>query len=101
MLRAILYLSTLSPPCIFFFSISLARLNWFYDVIPNLVRSTQNLLLFLLLVTPPLPRDGGMAEDHGAPETGQLPRVWTRGRKETQSRQTVSGAKSPQLHSAE
>ena len=31
-----------------------------------------------------------MAEDHGAPEAGQLPRVWTRGRKETESRQRVS-----------
>ena len=26
-----------------------------------------------------------MAEDHGAPEAGQLPRAWTRGRKETES----------------
>ena len=51
--------------------------------------------LLLLLVTRPLPRDGGMAEDHGAPEAGQLPRVWTRGRTETESRQRVSGAKSP------
>ena len=33
------------------------------------------LLLLLLLVTQPLPRDGGMAEDHGAPEAGQLSRV--------------------------
>ena len=41
----------------------------------------------LLLVTRLLPRDGGMAEDHGAPEAGQLPKVWTRGRKETESRQ--------------
>ena len=49
----------------------------------------------LLLVTRPLPRDGGMAEDHGAPEAGQLPRVWTKGRKETESRQRVSSAKSP------
>ena len=24
-----------------------------------------------------------MAEDHGAPEAGQLPRVWTRGPRET------------------
>ena len=30
-----------------------------------------------------------MAEDHGAPEAGQLPRVWTRGRTETESRQRV------------
>ena len=32
-------------------------------------------MLLLLLITRPLPRDGGMAEDHGAPEAGQLPRV--------------------------
>ena len=37
----------------------------------------------------------GMAEDHGAPEAGQLPRVWTRGRKEIDSHQRESGAKSP------
>ena len=49
----------------------------------------------LLLFTRPLPRNGGMAEDHGAPEAGQLPRVWTRGHKETKSRQRVSGTKSP------
>ena len=42
-----------------------------------------------------LPRDGGMAEDHGAPEAGQLPRVWTRGHREIESRQRVSGVKSP------
>ena len=30
-----------------------------------------------------------MAEDHGAPEAGQLLRVWTRGRTETESRQRV------------
>ena len=30
-----------------------------------------------------------MAEDHGAPEAGQLPRVWTRGRREIESRQRV------------
>ena len=51
--------------------------------------------LLLLLVTRPLPRDGGMAEHHGAPESEKLPRVWTRGRKETVTRQRVSGAKSP------
>ena len=48
-----------------------------------------------VVVTPPLPTDGGMAEDHGAPEAGQLSGVWTRGRKETQNRQRVSGAKRP------
>ena len=30
-----------------------------------------------------------MVEDHGAPEAGQLPRVWTRGHRETESRQRV------------
>ena len=58
-------------------------------------------LLLLLLFTRPLPRDGGMVDDHGAPEAGQLPRVWTRGRKETVCRQRVSGTKSPQLDSAD
>ena len=41
MLRALLYLSTLSPLSIFFFSCSLARLNWLYHVIIYLVRLTQ------------------------------------------------------------
>ena len=40
MLRALLYLSTSSPKH-FFFSISLARLNWVYDVLICLVRLTQ------------------------------------------------------------
>ena len=30
-----------------------------------------------------------MAEDHGAPEAGQLPRVWTRDCRETESRQNA------------
>ena len=61
-------------------------------------RPRQNrllLLLLLLLFTRPLPRDGGMAGDHEAPEAGKLARVWTRGRNETESRQRVSDAKSP------
>ena len=57
--------------------------------------STCEKISLLLLFTRPLPRDGCMAEDHGAPEAGQLPRVWARGSKETESRQRVSGAKSP------
>ena len=40
----------------------------------------------LLLFTRPLPRDGGMVEDHGAPEAGQLSKIWTRGRRETERR---------------
>ena len=51
--------------------------------------------VLLLLFTRPLPRDGGMAENHAAPEAGKLPRVWIRGRIETESGQRVSGAKSP------
>ena len=59
-------------------------------------RITRSIWNFtMLLFTRPLPRDGGMAEDHGAPEAEQLPRVWTRGRKEIESRQGASGAKSP------
>ena len=34
-------------------------------------------------------------EDHGALEVGQLSRAWTRGRRETENCQRVSGAKSP------
>ena len=65
-------------------------------VMQNSVDQLYNIFgLLLLLFTRPLPRDGGMAEDHGAPEAGPLPRVWTRGHKETKSRQRVSGAKSP------
>ena len=57
--------------------------------------------LLLLLITQPLPRDGDMAEDHGAPEAGHFSRVWTRGHRGTESRQRVSGAKSLWLDSAE
>ena len=42
-----------------------------------------------------------MAEDRRALEAGQLPRVWTRGRREKESCHRVSGAKSPWLDSAE
>ena len=31
-----------------------------------------------------------MAEDHGSPEAGKLPRVWTRGRRETENHQRAS-----------
>ena len=48
----------------------------------------------LFLVTQPPPMYGGMAEDYGAPEAGQLPKAWTRGRKGIKSRQRASGAKS-------
>ena len=35
-----------------------------------------------------------MAEDHRAPEAGQLPKAWNRNRIETESRQRASAAKS-------
>ena len=50
------------------------------------------LILFLCdgVDTRSLPMDGGLAEDHGALETAKL----SRGRRETESRQKASGAKS-------
>ena len=39
--------------------------------------------LGLVVVTRLLPRDGGMAEDHGAPEAGQFSRAYTRDRRKT------------------
>ena len=36
-------------------------------------------VVVLVVVTRPVPRGGGMVEDHGAPEAGQVPRTWTRG----------------------
>ena len=54
----------------------------------------EALVVVVVVVTRPLPRDRGMAEDHGAPEAGQLPRAWTSDRRETESRQRVSGANS-------
>ena len=35
-------------------------------------------VVVVAVVTRSLPRDGAMAEDHGAPETGRLPKTWTR-----------------------
>ena len=58
----------------------------------GLITRTRKILM-LLLFTRPLPRDGSVAEDHVAPEAGQLSRVWTRNRKEIESCQRVSGAK--------
>ena len=56
---------------------------------------------FPVVVTRSLSWDGGMVEDHGAPEAGQLSRAWTRGCRETESRQRASATKSPLLDSAE
>ena len=41
------------------------------------------------------PRDGGKAEDHGCLEAGLLSIAWTKGRKDTESRQRARGAESP------
>ena len=53
------------------------------------------LLIRLVVATRPFSRDGDMAENHEAPETGQLFRAWTRGRRKSERCQRASGAKSP------
>ena len=58
----------------------------------------------LVVAARPLPRNGVVANDHGAPEAGQLPKAGdykAKDRKEIQSRQRASGAKSPYQDSAE
>ena len=46
-------------------------------------------VFFVVVVDYPTPsEEWGHGEDHGAPEAGKLPRVWTRGRTETESRQS-------------
>ena len=52
------------------------------EILINLL-ATQNFRDIVVVVVTRLL--GGMAEDHGAPEAGQLPRVWTRGCRETES----------------
>ena len=51
----------------------------------NYTRQRGHLLIVFLFVvaTRPLLRDEVMVEDHGAPEARQLPRTWTRGRRES------------------
>ena len=62
----------------------------------NYYWATNNAITpYVVVVTRPLLRNEGMAEDHAASEAGQLHRAWTRGRTETESRQRVSDAKSP------
>ena len=58
-------------------------------------------LAVFVVVTLSLPRDEGMAEDHGAPEAEQLLRAWAEFVERTESRQRVSGTKTPLLDSAE
>ena len=45
----------------------------------------ENSYVVVVVATRPLPKDWDMAEDYGAPEAGQLPRAWTKGRRETES----------------
>ena len=40
----------------------------------------------VIVVARSFPSDGGMSEDHGSPEAGQLIRIWTRDRIETEGR---------------
>ena len=64
-------------------------------------RIRYSFVLGIVVVTRLLSRDGGMVEDGGAPEAGQLLRAWTRGCKGTESCQRANGTKSPWLDSAE
>ena len=47
-----------------------------------------------VVVNSPLPRNGGMANNLGAPEARKLSKTCTRDCKETESRQKASGAES-------
>ena len=47
--------------------------------------ASASLHVVVVVGYPTLPRDGGMAEDHGAPEAGKLPRAWTRTRRDRKS----------------
>ena len=59
-----------------------------FSVSRDVLRFSGKLLLF----AQPLPRDGGMAEDHKTPEAGQLPKVWTRESPKNERRQeSVAG----------
>ena len=49
----------------------------------------------VVIVTRPLPRDWGMAVEHGIPESRKLSSALTRGYRVTESRQKASDAKSP------
>ena len=59
------------------------------DSKPGLVEDRERNSALYVVVTRSLLRDGGMAEDHEAPEAEQLSRVWTR------ELLRASGAKSP------
>ena len=47
----------------------------------------------VVVATRLLPRDGSIAEDHGAPEAGKIPKAWSRDRKETESPQKAKAQK--------
>ena len=61
---------------------------------------TINNEMLLLLLPDFIPKDGGIAEDHGAAEAWKLPRAKTRGCREKKITR-VRAAHSPQLNSAE
>ena len=92
MLLALLYTIGILTKCIVQFTMPSAQDNLSNITLTQMLEVQD--LEMLLLVTQPLLRDGGMVADHRAPETRQLPKVWTRGRRETESHQRVSGAKS-------
>ena len=59
----------------------------------------QDSIIVVVVVVRPLLRSGDMTENHEAPEAGKPFKAWTRSHRETESRQRVSGAKSPLLDS--
>ena len=52
------------------------------------------IFVVVVVATGPLARDESTTENREVPEAGKLPRAWTRGSRETKSRQKPSGAKS-------
>ena len=46
----------------------------------SLITGGPRPVVVVVFVNRPLPKNGGMAEDHGALESGKLPKSWTRGR---------------------
>ena len=60
----------------------------------------KNYTCRLVVVTRPLLWDGGMAEDHGAPEAGQLPRAWTKDCRDRVAKERASNGTKERVHRA-
>ena len=71
----------------FFGVLGVGITDWGMDSLPEFKEETccNSHRNVAVVVARPFPRDGDMAENHGAPEAGQLSRAWTRGRRERES----------------